>query len=436
MKYGIFFVAIFTYALFITGYAHADEKQVLSVTPPLFQLSVMPGDIWQSSIKVVNGNPYPLTVYAEVVNFQAVGEEGRGKFLTLAESGGENTTFGEWIQMPQGPFTIPPEQTQDIQFFAEIPQNASPGGHYAAVLISTEPPKETNEIAVRTSQAVTSLLFLRVEGDVHEVGTIREFRVNDSFLDTPDASFSLRFENKGNVHIIPRGNIVITNMWGTERGNIPVNYQTHFGNVLPGTIRDFSFSWKSDFRFTDIGRYKAVATLAYGDERNMKNSSDTNAVTYFWVIPVKWTLITILSIAVFVGLIVFMVRAYVRRMLELAGVEVRGATREEEQTNDAKPLRMQRTYARATAPLQKGVLDLRSQLTSGERSQSTFATIRHFVAQYKWFFISLTSLILMFVAISLYIQNATENRAYEVTIEGKDNASTVLSDTDLDTLVE
>lgn len=59
---------------------------------------------------------------------------------------------------------------------------------------------------------------MRVEGDVQEDGGIREFRAIDSFLDTPDVTFSLRFENKGNVHLQPRGNIVITNMWGQREG--------------------------------------------------------------------------------------------------------------------------------------------------------------------------------------------------------------------------
>ncbi len=378
---------------------------MLSVTPPLFQVSSLPGDVWQSSIKVVNGNSYPLTVYAEILNFKPIGETGQGKFIPVSDAG-QRTTLAEWIELSPGPYTIEPEQTKDITFIADIPKDAAPGGHYAAIIISTKEPEATGELSVRASQGVTSLFFMRVEGDVNEQGSIREFRVADSLLDTPEAEFSLRFENKGNVHLQPRGDIVITNMWGTERGTIPVNYQTHYGNVLPESIRDFSFTWKSDFRVTDIGRYKAIATLAYGED-GIKNVS---AITYFWVIPIKWTLITLGILATFIWLIVLMVRAYVRRMLILAGVDP-----EQRKGNVSVPQR--EAHPTIAGPIKDGVLDLRRQLHTAEESLDVVTTVVQFIVSYKKFFMSVAALIAIFVAVTLYIQSATrDDQSYEVEI--------------------
>ncbi len=408
-----FFLSISLMILFIgsTRAVSAEEKQVLSVTPPLFQLSTLPGDVWQSSIKVVNANSYPLTVYAEVVNFKAVGEAGQGKFVPV-ENTADNATLAEWIELPQGPYTIPPEQTKDISFYADIPKDAPPGGHYAAIIISTEEPESNGGLSVRASQAVTSLLFLRVEGDVDESATIREFRVVDSFLNTPEAEFSLRFENKGNVHLQPRGDIVITNMWGTERGSIPVNYQTHYGNVLPLSVRDFSFTWKSDFKISDVGRYKAVATLAFGED----GVQSTSATTYFWVIPIKWTVITLSVLGTFIWLIVLMVRAYVRRMLALAGVDVNQSdtlkTHEINKRNE-----IPHSYRVLSAPIRDGVLDLRKRLDDTDESVGTIATVVNFVVQYKIFFISISALIGISVTVWLYIGSATdENQSYEIEV--------------------
>lgn len=391
--------------------SQSSDRQVMSVTPPLFQISVLPGDIWQSSVKVVNGNPYPLTVYIEVVNFKAVGETGQGRFIPLAETEGSNATFGEWITLNKGPYVIPAEQTQDISFFVEVPKNASPGGHYAALLTSTEPPKDSGEIAVLTSQVVSSLLFMRVEGDMHEEGTIREFHAVDRFLNVPDVSFSLRFENKGNVHLQPKGNIIITNMWGTERGAIPVNYQTHFGNVLPESIRDFTFAWKSDFKLSDVGRYTAVATLAYGKDE----VKSTTSIAHFWIIPIKWTLIVIAVIALFVSLIVLMVKAYVRKMLTLAGVSVI-KNKSDNEVILKKDVRS--TYRTVSAPIRHGVIDLRTKLTTAEETMGVITTIIDFIRAYKYFFISVCTLIAIFITVTLYIGRATDtNREYEVTID-------------------
>ncbi|MCR4286074.1 MAG: hypothetical protein NUW00_04235 [Candidatus Kaiserbacteria bacterium] len=426
-------IAVFACVTFLSfaPCTSAQTKQVLSVTPPLFQISALPGDVWQSSVKAVNGNPYPLTVYAEVVNFEATGEGGQGKFTPIPKDLVEKTTLADWIVINNGPIVIPPEQTTDITFFADVPKNAAPGGHYAAIMISTEEPKGTGELAVLASQAVTSLLFLRVEGDVDEVGTIREFSLRDSFLDTPNAEFILRFENKGNVHLQPRGEIVISNMWGTERGTIPINYQTQYGNVLPKSIRNFSFSWSSDFRVTDIGRYKAEVTLAYGSD----GIKSVSAISYFWVIPVKWTLITLGALAFIIWLIVLMVRAYVRRMLELAGVPVRqgGAVNEPAQSQGSKTKieNGKQKYATVSAPIRDGVLDLRKRLTTTEESLSTFATVMSFVVQYKKFFLSVIALICIFIAIVLYVGNAVEGgKGYEVII-GEGDSTTTLTDEDV-----
>jgi hypothetical protein len=424
-------------AFFIAPTVHAQEKQVLSVTPPLFQVSAVPGDIWQSSVKVVNGNPYPLTIYTEVVNFEPVGENGQGKFIPVQQDTESNATLADWININRGPIVIQPEQTTDITFFAEVPENAAPGGHYSAIMVSTEEPKNTGGLSVLASQAVTSLLFLRIEGDVIEEGGVREFSTRDSFLDTPNAEFLLRFENKGNVHLQPRGNILITNMWGTERGTIPINYQTQFGNVLPKTIRSFSLAWKSDFTITDIGRYEARVTLGYG-ESGMKTAS---AVTHFWVIPVKWTLITIGVCALFIWLIVFMVRAYVRRMLELAGVPVHTSNRDtgtitqDTFINTKSALDLTRVRPAVSAPLRDGVLDLRTRLNAADESKGRVTTIFTFLLNYRMFFISVALLIGIFVTVALYIGGATkEGTGYEVMIQ-EGNASTTLTRDEVDTIV-
>jgi hypothetical protein len=401
---------------------HAQETQSLSVTPPLFQIGTKRGDIWPSTIKVVNNNPYPLSIYTEVVDFAAQGEKGQGRFIIPETNTRDPLLFSSWIEIARGPFFIEPEQAVNIPFFVAIPNDAPPGGHYAAVLVTTEPPKnEPGSLAVQTSQAVTSLFFLRVDGDVDERGDIREFRPLSAFVQKPDVAFKLRFENKGNVHLQPKGNIVISNMWGTERGSIPVNYQTHFGNVLPQSIREFTFSWQSRLSITDIGRYKAVASLGYGED----GSQTASAVTYFWVIPVKITLVTLLVIGGFVSLIVWMVRRYVRRMLILAGID---PDRKNDDASHDRRSEFSKVDLRTSvsAPIRSGVLDLRRKLDTVEESFDVIRTITQFVIQYRVFFVSLFLLILMFVAAALYIGKATEEGVgYRVIITDGDHETTI-----------
>lgn len=407
-------------------FAQSTNEQILSVTPPLFQLSIEPGDIWQSSVKVVNGNPYELTVYAEVVNFAPQGESGQGKFIPLISGEETNGTLAEWIQIPRGPYVIPPEQTIDVSFFVEVPENAPPGGHFAAILIGTQPPQDgTGNLMLETSQTVTSLFFVRLEGNVIELGDIREFSVVKDFVDVPEAEFSLRFENKGNVHLQPRGDIVITNMWGAERGTIPVNNQTHFGNVMPKSIRDFRFEWKGARTISDIGRYKAIATLAYGED----GIKSVTATTYFWVIPLKAALITISILALFIGFVTWMIKLYIRRMLSLAGVDVEtmrhvGTAHTAPDEGDVR-LRSYRTVA---APIRSGAADLKKRLSGVTEFMDVLETLLHFVVHYKKFFFSILVLIVAFVGLVLYVSDASNTeRAYEVIIQEGDSERVIHS---------
>ncbi len=423
----IFKIFFFILSIFSVHTTYAQESQILSVTPPLFQISVAPSNFWQSSVKVVNGNPYALTVYPEVVNFLPEGEAGQGRFIPLVTDDDDTSTIGEWIYLESRSYVIPPEQTVQIPFSIQIPQDAQPGGHFAAILISTQRGEGADApVALFTTQTVTSLIFARIEGDIIENASIREFSVIDGFVEKPEAEFSLRFENKGNVHLQPRGDIIITNMWGTNRGQIPINQQTHYGNVLPQSIRDFRFTWSGESSLTDIGRYKAEATLVYGSDE-IRN---TTAITYFWVIPIRATLITLGVIALFIYLVSWMIRLYVRRMLALAGVDVRTVKYADEQQDDEHDVRLA-SYKTVSAPLRSGARDLKERLRGVTEFIDMIRTIGGFILTYKIFFISMLILIAGFVGIVLYISDASDtDRAYEVRIKEGNSERVIHSNTD------
>lgn len=305
---------IFLSAVFVRPVLASTGELSLTITPPLFQLTIGKGETWQSSLKVVNTNPYDLTVYASVMDFEASGEEGRSRLIPMTERGAENysLTLADWIEVPLEPVVIARESSLEIPFSVNIPANAEPGGHYAAILISTSPLREKfNGPTIQVSSRISSLLFLRVKGEVEEKGNIREFRAEKSFYQAPPVNFILRFVNDGNVHLRPRGSIAVYDMWGRERGKIPVNQDSNFGNVLPGSVRKFFFDWEEETSFFEAGRYKAIITLSFGESAYQSVS----AIAYFWVLPLK-SFLAVVSVA---GLLILfaalLIRAYIRKSL-------------------------------------------------------------------------------------------------------------------------
>jgi hypothetical protein len=388
----------------------------LSVTPTKFDVRAMPGQTWTSEIRVINSNDFEFAVFAEVVNFAARGDSGEGQFQPVLD-GSAGQTFAEWVEVPAGPIMVAPEQSAVIPLTVRVPRDAPPGGHYAAVMISTQPPvTERRDSQVRTAQAVTSLLFLKVDGDIVESGTIREFTTNQSLYRSPAVDFTVRFENQGNVHIQPRGDITITNMWGQERGIIPINQRSTFGDVLPEQIRRFTFGWTGEWSLADIGRYEAVVNLAYGEQSRQFATSRT----YFWVVPWHWALGIVLGLLLFIGTITWAVRQYITRMLILSGIDPTATALRSNKTA------YRRSRVSVMAPLETGMLDLRSRLRESTSPRDRLWAVWMFVQSYWMLFVLLFGSVLLVVVVWSYVRTATvDTRPYEVRIDQSGETITV-----------
>lgn len=339
--------------------AAASDSLSVTVTPPLYQLTIGPGDAWTSTLKIINSNPYDVTFYAQVADMQANGEEGRSKFIPVlnAPSGAvDSFALARWIKMSADPIFIKAGTSIDVPFTVDVPQNAEPGGHYAAILVGTQPigPHATGT-TLKVSSYVSSLLFVRIKGDVIEKGRIREFLTTQQLYQTPKADFLLRFENTGNTHVLPQGDITIYNMWGKERGKVSINQGSDFGNVLPKTIRRFEFSWAGEQDLFDIGLYSAIVTLAYGQD----NKQNVTEKTYFWVVPVVPVAIGMGIFLLFVLSLIWFIRRYIRRALELEQKRLGlvSAPSVNRVKASAAPAKIAETLLQ---PIREGVIDLRS----------------------------------------------------------------------------
>lgn len=409
---------------FFAATVNAQESVTLSVSPTLYDMSAEPGQTWQSTLKIVNVNKFDLTVYIEVVNFIPKGEGGDVRFIPVSSLEARGTTLAEWFSITRDPVTVPREQTLEIPVVVKVPPDAAPGGHYAAILVGTKPLKEdSGSSRLQTAQVVSSLFFSRIAGEIIEAGSIREFTVEDSYLDSPEATFSLRFENKGNVDLQPQGEIRVFNMWGKERGSIPINQYTNFGKVTRDSIRKFIFTWKGEWSVSDIGRYSAVATLGYG----ISDRKFASAKTYFWVIPYKLLLGIFLGLVVFIILVTWFVKIYIRHMLTMAGINIEDyKSAKKKSVNSVRPVLPK---VKLHAPVQAGILDLSKRLKTSISFRERLQTILKFSYQYRLFFIALMIVVAFTSIIVWYISNAnTKHRAYEIVYENQGSATSVNSE--------
>lgn len=405
---------------------HADNSLSVTVTPPLFQLTIGPGDNWASTIKIVNNNSYDVTYYAQLMNFQADGETGASKFTPIIDEtpADRSVSLANWIQITSDPIVVAAGTSLAVPFSVHIPENAEPGGHYAAILIGTQPPATDIGNVVKVSSYVSSLLFVRIKGDVIEGGRIREFSTDKSLYQTQAANFTLRFENTGNTHLQPQGDIEIFNMWGKERGKLEINQKSNFGNVLPKSIRKFNFSWVGEESAFDIGRYSAVVTLGYGDE----GRQNASAVTYFWVVPIVPVASTLGAFILFVLLVTWFIRRYIRRALaiSLARAPLTSVPHVSSRTVDV-PLSVPPPVMKAILePIREGVIDLRN-VRSGTRPEAAVPqqvspiaataqlTTGQFMRKYRLFFLFILVVIVGTAGAWWYFDKAlTPKRSFQI----------------------
>jgi hypothetical protein len=320
-----------------------------------------PGDYWASAIKVVNTNPTPLTVHATPASFKPTSEEGYGEFIAVDKPGADE--MAHWIELlSDSDTTIEPGQAGTIRFAIRAPKDASPGGHYGAVLIGQAAGNFAGN-GMGVSSLVSSLLFVRVSGEAIEKGRVREFTISNTSPARATGRFTFRFENEGNVHLQPQGDIEIKNMWGQERGRILINQDSDFGNVLPNSVRKFTYDWTAKDAYFDIGRYTATLTLGYGTE----GRQNATATIVFWVIPWDRLFVFIGSIAAIIVIFWLSIRAYVRKAVQLE----RGHYGPRQDGAPRPPAEI------AFAPIRESAIDLRS------LSAATPAHKKEIVSKYK-----------------------------------------------------
>jgi hypothetical protein len=293
-----------------------DVGQALEIGPPLISLKADPGETLKTKIQLRNIAGGDLIVTNQINDFTAAGEDGTPQVLLDEDANAEPTPYSlkNWIS-PLKRLVLKPKEIESLSVTIKVPDNASPGSYYGVVRFTAVPP-ELEGTGVSLSASLGSLIFVRVNGDAKESMGIEEFYASKDgkrgwLFESNPIDFVERLKNTGNVHLQPRGQITIYDMFGNTVTAIIVNQPPH--NVLPASIRKFEQSL-GDTELGDrnlFGRYTAELTIAYGED---EQQTITEKVT-FWVIP--WKLIAGIIVLLIVGFFAlrFAIKRYNERII-------------------------------------------------------------------------------------------------------------------------
>jgi hypothetical protein len=310
-----------TVAAMVLALAPANVS-ALTISPPLMEFDARPGDTIMDVVKLYNETDAPVTLKASAQNFKAMGEGGTPEFLPAEEAAG----LAEWVKLDETSVTLQPNERKSVLFTVNVPLDAMPGGHFAGILWSTGE-GALGATAVGLQAATGTLLLVRVAGEVLEMGRIVEFSTDMLSYSYLPVNFNVRFENTGNVHLKPAGQVVVRNMWGTQVASVRVN--ENLANVLPNSIRKFEAAWqktempagasewqkeRENFAW---GKYTATVVLNYG-----VGGQEVTREVSFWVFPWRVTLFYLVFLVIVLLLLVQGVKKYNRWLLKKYGGKV------------------------------------------------------------------------------------------------------------------
>ncbi len=294
-----------------TAFAQQSGAIGITVAPITDEFTVNPGEVVLRTISVINPGQNVITLYPRVLNFTTDNENGQPAFF---ESGDESRsyTLSQWVQFDREFIRVAANEEERFDVVISAPENAEPGGHYGAVLFSTEKPSEaaTEDTHVSVVGMVGTLLLATVPGEIEERLELEQFAVPKVVFGSV-ATLDLLFRNTGNVHVKPKGEIVVRNWSGNQTTVLNVNAGN--GNVLPESRRKFSQLW--DLTLKNFGLYTATAQLTYGSA-----PSELVEKKQFFVLP-YWLILA--AAAVIVGVVTIVMSIKRRRNRRLPGPVLR-----------------------------------------------------------------------------------------------------------------
>ncbi len=258
-----------------------EKSQGFSITPFSQEIILENGQVkGDSFIEILNNNDTIATFDLSIIDFGSLGETGGVAFLGSANDLKNKFGLASWLSLEKEIITLKSGETQKIQIKVKNEESLSPGGHYAAVMAKLTDNKNTlsassSEIAFAPSFA--SLVFVKkIGGEIYDI-KLNDVEFQHGLFDLPD-TVKLRFQNIGNVYLVPRGIVKLVDPLGREVMKGIINNESAL--ILPETSRVFSITLKNIAPILLPGKYEILVEYRYdGKDEKVIYTKDVDFMT-------------------------------------------------------------------------------------------------------------------------------------------------------------
>ncbi len=293
----IFLILAISYLLLTTSSSVLAQTTLPLIVYPARQfLELSPGEKTPITVNFINQSDEPIAGFIKIVDFIVRDNRGTPEFIENPEAAPEKYAASSWFKSEYNRITLPSNEKVSIQAQITVPKNANPGGRYVAFYFQTQDskfnPQDTlsYEAGTGITPRLASLIYIKVKGDIKESAFVSRFQAK-SFQEYGPIYVETEILNRGDYHIIPKGELTLKNMFGQVVEKSILKEE----NIFPDATRIFKNSLGKKWM---IGKYRLTLQASYGEKgKTLEASAEV------WVFPWKIAVIIILSIIITVLLI-------------------------------------------------------------------------------------------------------------------------------------
>ena len=292
MKRIIKLLLVFILTLFLIniGDVYAQQAFEIIVYPARQEIDVQPGETRHIAVSFLNRALYPARGVLKKADFIVKGENNTPYFIE-GKSINNRYSAASWIKLPYKNITIAAQEKTIVYLDIKVPEDALPGGHYAAVFFEGEGSGKASEgSASSIVPRVGALLYFRVAGDVNESAEVSKF-FTPSFLEYGPITVNTAILNNGDVHIKPDAKIELYNMFGKKIDEVKLREKNIFPRTLSTYKNEVGKKWM-------VGKYTLKLVGSYGTR-----GQGLKATTAIVVFPYRVAAVGILTLIIVIYLI-------------------------------------------------------------------------------------------------------------------------------------
>lgn len=295
----------------VSAVAAAKPTNAIRVSPALSNIQLAAGETSRTiNAQVYNLTDSPLTVALSIRDFGAsMTSSGRVSFFGSSYNPASNPhSLQTAVSFVSPSITLTPKSSQTVPITLSNVDKLAPGGHYGAVLFSSQPfAASGSHTRVSVNSAVASLVFLTTASGGTQALQLLPMSLGPLRFTLPATSY-IAFKNTGNTQSAPEGQLTLYGPGGTIAGTTVLNSGS--GLILPGTSRPFTASLPLQHTWLALpGVYRLE--LQYRDPTQ----------TQFSVVNKRFLFINplfVLLVLVCLIITVYLVKRFGRRLIRLA----------------------------------------------------------------------------------------------------------------------